>query len=422
MYTLRILGGGKEVGRAGVEVTDGSNSVVMDYGVNFDQNDKPNFPLQTSPRGLTGFVVSHAHLDHVGALPIYQISGSKPVYGTLMTKVITEVMLKDFLKLSGAHIPYEWVEVKKLMDNFNSMPYGEEFEVGPFKVRLDDAGHIPGSAMVSVKTDQGVVSYTGDINLTETKLSNRAEIEKLKETSVMVIETTYGTFRHLERQKVEEQFFETVKEVVEGGGTVLIPAFSLSRSQEIMAVLAEKGFEYPVYFDGMIRELTRMMLDNRQFIHRADVLSKAFETFQPVRGWEDRHKVWRERGVIIASAGMLKGGPSVYYFKRIEDNPKNAVFLVSYQGDRTPGRKLLETGKFDEQSKLLKARLQLFDFSSHAGKDQLLEILKAASQLEKVVLVHGSEQSVNGFAQLVREKLGVEVFGPENGQEIPLWS
>ncbi|BBD71664.1 MBL fold metallo-hydrolase [Sulfodiicoccus acidiphilus] len=394
----------------------------MDYGVNFDQNDKPNFPLQTSPRALTGFVVSHAHLDHTGALPIYQISGSKPVFGTLMTKVITEVMLKDFLKLSAAHIPYEWVEVKKTMESFTAVEYGQEFEIGPFKVRLDDAGHIPGSAMITVGTDKGVVTYTGDINLTETKLSKRAEIEKLKDTSVVVMETTYGTFRHLERPKVEDEFVNAVKEVVEGGGTVLVPAFSLSRSQEVMAVLAEKNFPYPVYFDGMIRELTRMMLENRQFVNRYDVLSKAFETFQPVRGWEDRHKVWRERGVIVASAGMLKGGPSVYYFKRIEDNPRNAIFLVSYQGERTPGRRLLEMGKFDEQSKLLKARLQMFDFSSHAGKDQLLEILRAVPNLQKVVLVHGSEQSVQGFGQLAKEQLGVEVVGPENGQDIPLWS
>jgi len=111
-YSIKILGGGKEVGRAAIEVTTSSESIILDYGVNFDANDNPNLPLQEVPSRVKGFIVSHSHLDHVGALPLYQISGNFPIFGTRLTRLITELMLKDFLKLSGAKVPFEWTGVR----------------------------------------------------------------------------------------------------------------------------------------------------------------------------------------------------------------------------------------------------------------------------------------------------------------------
>ncbi|MDT7861438.1 MAG: MBL fold metallo-hydrolase [Saccharolobus sp.] len=420
-YFLKILGGGREVGRSAIEIGNGDYSVVMDYGVNFDEKDNPNFPLQEQPNKVKGFIISHAHLDHVGALPIYQIGSlNTKIYGTVVSRVITEVMLKDFLKLSGPKVPYEWIEVRKAMDNFIAVNYGEEFEIGGFKAALYNAGHIPGSAIIKVITEKQIIAFTGDINLTETKLMKPADLNGLKDVNVLVMESTYGKFNHPSRREVEDEFYEKVLEVVEGGGTVLVPAFSLARSQEILSVLAERNFPYPVYYDGMSRELTEIMLGFREFLNRPDLLKKAYDEFHYVKGWEDRHRAWKDKGVIVASAGMLKGGPAVYYFKKLSENSKNAIFLVSYQAINTPGRKLLEMGKFDEYSPLLKARLEIFDFSSHAGRRHLLDIVKASSNIEKVVLVHGSPDNEDSLADLIRREIGVDVITPENGQEISL--
>ncbi|BCS94101.1 Ribonuclease J [Metallosphaera sp. J1] len=419
-YSIKILGGGNEVGRAGIEISNSDECLVLDYGVNFNQKDEPNFPLQEAPSKVRGFVVSHAHLDHVGALPIYQISSSKPVYGTGISKYITELMLKDFIKLSGPKVPFEWVEVKKTMDNFRTFNYGEEVEIGGFTITTSSAGHIPGSAITVVKTEKGDIAYTGDINVAMAKLVKPAELDVMKKSRVIITEATYGKFNHPTRKSVEEEFYTSVMEVLEGGGTVLVPAFSLSRSQEILSILAEKNIPYPVYYDGLARTIMEIMIDNSQYINNKEALRKAYDEFQYVKGWEDRRKAWRSNGVIVASAGMLKGGPAVYYFKKIADSQKNAVFLVSYQAENTPGRKLLEMGKFDDSSPLLKARLQMFDFSSHAGKNQLLDIVKTSEALEKIVVVHASPDSAQAFSDFVKEKLGVEVLVPENGQEIRL--
>ncbi|AWR94872.1 MBL fold metallo-hydrolase [Acidianus brierleyi] len=417
-YKIKILGGGQEVGRAGIEVSNEQESIILDYGVNFSPDDSPNFPLQEMPSKVDGFVVSHAHLDHVGALPIYQISTTKPVYGTRLTKQIAELIIKDFLKISGAKVPYEWVELRKTMDNFQTFDYNKEFQIGSFAIKTSNAGHIPGSAITLVKTEKGDVAYTGDINLANTKLMRPADLEIMKSAKVIVTEATYGRFNHPERKNVIDEFYSSILEVLEGGGTVLVPAFSLSRSQEILAILAEKEIPYPVYYDGMSRTIMELMINNPEYINDIDNLRKAYNEFRYVRGWEDRNKAWKNNGVIVASAGMLKGGPAVYYYKKLAENPKNGIFLVSYQAENTPGRKLLEAGKFTDESPLLKARFEMFDFSSHAGNRQLMDIVKSSSALEKVIIVHASLDNAQHFAEMVKEELGVEVKVPENGEEI----
>ncbi len=420
MVSLKILGGALEVGRAAIEVFDSGEAIILDYGVNFDQNDNPVLPLQESPSVVKGFVVSHAHLDHVGALPLYQVSSDVPVYGTEITRELAELMLKDFLKLSGAKLPFEWVEVKKVIDNWRPKKKGETFQVGGFQVTLGEAGHIPGSSIIKVHGDKYTIAYTGDINYVNTRLVGPADLSFLSDVNVLVMETTYGRFTHPPREETERDFVGAVKEVVESGGVVLVPAFSLARSQELLAVLAKYNFEYDVYYDGMVREIMEIMIKHRECINDWDSLKKAYDEYNYVSDWKERNEAVRHRGVIVSSAGMLKGGPAVWYYRKIAMNPKNAVFLVSYQAENTPGRRILETGKFDEYSPLLKARLELFDFSSHAGKKELKAIVKSAKSLEKLVLVHGSPDNMNAFAKEIKEETGIDVIIPEPGQEINL--
>ncbi|MEM0173032.1 MAG: MBL fold metallo-hydrolase [Sulfolobaceae archaeon] len=421
MSYIKILGGGREVGRSAIFVGDTSEGIVLDYGVNFSKADEPNLPLQIEPRRIKSFIVSHAHLDHIGALPLYQISNNIQIVGTSISRTLSEIMLKDFLKLSGPKLPFEWVELRRTMENFKVIEYNEEVDIGNSKVKLVNAGHIPGSAITLISHGNNEIAYTGDINTIETYLSPPADISSLKDVDTLIIEATYGKYNHPDRKRVEEEFYNAILEVIEGGGTVLVPAFSLARSQEILALLADRDFPYPVYYDGMVREITEVFLKYPQFVNKAEVLKKVWDKFGFIENWEMRKKVWKERCVIVASAGMLKGGPALFYLKKLYDNEKNAVFLVSYQAENTPGRKLLESGKIDQNSGLLKARFQIFDFSSHAGKNQLLGIIKSIRNLQRVIIVHSSPETAYNFANIVRQEMGIkEVIVPENGQEIIL--
>ena len=210
-------------------------------------------------------------------------------------------------------------------------------------------------------------------------------------------------------------------EVYRRGGTVLVPAFSVSRGQEIISILAERGFEGPVWIDGMIRQVTDLYLAHGDYLRSPTLLAEAAAQYRMVRGWQDRRRAYKKPGVIVASAGMLKGGPSLYYLKKIFQDPRNAVFLVSYQAPGTPGRTIVEEGVFGEERLPVKARVQWFDFSSHTDQRGILETLHGIVGLERVVLVHGDPQVQEVLAARIREELpGVEVLVPGNGEEIVL--
>ncbi|MEM4475552.1 MAG: MBL fold metallo-hydrolase [Fervidicoccaceae archaeon] len=413
---ITVLGGGGEVGRGALAVEHGNRAVLMDYGVTFDENDVPQMPLHVAPSRLDALVLTHSHLDHVGGAPLLYASLSPRALATSLTRAASRILLEDFLKLSGYYLDFEDHEVNKLLASIEEVAPGEEVEVGSFKLKFLNAGHVPGSLSVLVETSNKSVLYTSDVNTVDTKLTKGADFSGI-EAEVLVMESTYGSSDHPPRSSVERRFVEAVREVIEGGGVVLVPAFSVGRGQEIMCVLAEHEVE-PVAVDGMIREATDVLLSNGSFIHRLDLLEKAREEFEFVRGWHERRRVWRRPGVIVASAGMLKGGPSRYYLRKIAHSEKNAIFMVSFQAPGTPGRKILEMGRYNEGEDLVKARVEWFDFSSHAGSSELLKIAKSIRGLELVVLVHGERKAQEALARRMKEEIGVEVIAPLNGESL----
>jgi putative mRNA 3-end processing factor len=268
--------------------------------------------------------------------------------------------------------------------------------------------------MVKVEMPDGVkVLYTGDVRVSETKLLAGADLNGL-EADVLIIEGTYGATDHPRREDVEAIFVSDVEEVLNQGGTLLIPAFSVGRSQEVLCILEERGIDAPIYLDGMVRGVTELMLqsENKFALKNPELLERAYEHARIVRGWNDRKNVWRRRSVIIASAGMLRGGPALYYARKIQGNSRAATFLVSFQAPGTPGRRLIEEGKLEPDSEPFKPRLEWFDFSSHAGASELIQIIKSVKGLKKVIIVHSEEKTALAFAKRVEEEVGVDVHVP----------
>lgn len=422
MLRVKVLGGGREVGRAAVSV--GSNnsrqSLLLDYGVNFDEEDRPRFPEHVKPSEVAGLVLTHAHLDHVGAAPILQVTSKVPTVATALTKRLCEIMIKDFIKISGYYLPYEEVDLYNMIDSIPDYSYEREIRLGDYRIKLLNAGHIPGSSMIYVEVGESSFVYTGDVNTIDTRLVSGASASGAR-ADVVIIEGTYGWIRHPPRELVEKEFLDAVREVTGRGGNVLIPAFSLGRAQEILTLLYE-GFEGNVFYDGMIRQIYEVFISYPDYINKYEELLRSKEEFKPVVRPSQRRRIVEGRGnVIVASAGMLKGGPAVYYLKKLAGNPLNAVFMVSYQAPGTPGRHLLEDGVPSEEVGPVKARVQWFDFSSHAGVDGLLELLKSFREVKHVVVVHTSEKVGKQFTDKIREVMNdVSVHLPHNNEELLL--
>jgi putative mRNA 3-end processing factor len=408
--SIRILGGGGEVGRLSVLIRkDGEkDAIIVDSGVNFDEEDRPVFAATYPPRHVKAMVLTHAHLDHIGTAPIYFISGNPPVYATQPTKEMAELMLNDFLKLNGYYSPYEHREVKLLLENTEIVRFGQRLSIDNFDISFYSAGHIPGSVFVVVEVENIRIGVTGDINTIETKLMKPAQLDLIGKLDVLVTEATYGTTLHPPRVNAEKRLISIIEEVIDAGGTVLIPAFSIARGQEIMMILAEYDPPVPVYVDGMIRQITDIFMRNGEYVNKLELLRKAYEKFTFVRGWRDRHRAWRKRSIIVASAGMLKGGPSLYYLKRIGGNPRNAVILVSFQAPGSTGRRIVEEGLMPSSEEPVKARVEWLDFSSHADRAGLLEVVEKTKP-SNIVIVHSEPDVAQGFAQKIKAKISSDI-------------
>ncbi len=411
---VQFLGATREVGRAAVAVMTEKSKLLLDYGVMI--NHTPGFPVHVPPKEVDGVVITHGHLDHSGAVPIFHIKEQKPVFATRLTLELAQLLISDFIHLSGYYLPFEYLELRSMMRSAVSMGYRESRTIGDMQLQLLDSGHLPGSAQALVEADGKRLVYTSDINSINTRLLKAAD-RNYGAIDAFVIESTYANEDHPERTALEKEFVEKIIDVIEDGGTVLVPAFSVGRSQEIACLLAAYHFEYPITIDGMTRETNRILTNYTTFLRDPRLFMDAVHSGDAVEGWRDRRRAVSKCGVIISPAGMLKGGPAAFYVQKLGKKQRNAVFLVSYQIPGTPGHELLEKGHcvIDGKMRKIKARVERFDFSSHSGATELKEIVSKLEGNPKVYVVHGAEGNCERFAKWIKEETGFEAVAPQSG-------
>jgi len=411
---IKFLGSAREVGRAAISVKTEKTHVLLDYGVML--NHTPGFPMHVPPREVDAVFMTHSHLDHSGAVPIFHIQERKPVYGTRMTFDFANILIKDFINLSSYYLPFEFLELRSMMRSRKDLQYREETTIGDLNVQLLDSGHLPGGAQVLVEADGKRLLYTSDFNTVETRLLPPAD-QDYGELDAVIMESTYANEEHTPRKELEERFVTEVKNTVDTGGTVLVPAFSVGRAQEIACVLRAYRFDHPVMIDGMAREASRILMEHSEFVKDKRLFLDAIHETDWVESWRDRRIAAKKPGVIISPAGMLKGGPAGSYLQMIGKKSGNAIFLVGYQIPGTPGKELLEKGRcvIDGRMRKVKAKVGFFDFSSHAGAKELRETVKEFKGNPTVYVVHGAEGNCPRLAKWIKEEAGLEAFAPNSG-------
>ncbi len=245
---IGFLGGAREVGRIGITVKSQKTQYLLDYGVMLGH--EPGFPMHVPPKDIDALILTHSHLDHSGALPIFYIEGKRPLYTNELNLELTQILIQDFIHLSGYYLPFEYIELKTMVRSNTHLDYGETEKIGDMSFQLLNAGHTPGSSSVLVEAEGKKVLFTGDFNVEDTKLLKGAKID-YTDLDAIIIESTYANADHVPRDEVERDFIDSCTEVVEKGGIVLIPAFGVGRAQEIACTLVGNHFEHPIIFDGM---------------------------------------------------------------------------------------------------------------------------------------------------------------------------
>ena len=381
-------------------------------------NDRVHFPGHVAPKDVDAVFLTHAHLDHSGALPMLFISGRPKLYATRATYQQAEILLKDMLKLSGYYLPFGEPEIRKMLISGTSINYGEPVKIKDAEIEFISAGHIPGSSQVVINADKTLL-YTGDFTTIDTRLIKGSDVPG-EDFDVVITESTYAREAHPPRRELEEKITNHVLETVNNGGLVVIPAFSIARSQEVACILYSRGYRGPMYMDGMATQVLELYLSSEDFIDGLDLLARVYRKLRIVRGRRQREKAQREPGVVITPAGMLKGGPVVFYASKVANDPASTIILVSFQSPGTPGEMLLKERKLSVNGNLVPVRAQVYQYklSAHAGMEQLHDYLTRVARNAQVFTIHGEPESCEEFANWINSNTSGKAYAPVNGETV----
>jgi putative mRNA 3-end processing factor len=412
---IKILGAAKEVGRSAFLVSNENSNILMDYGVLLKK--EPQFPLHVKPKDLHAVVLSHAHLDHSGFLPSLFLSSSKfPVLSTNPTIELSQLLIEDMIKISGFYLPFENIDLDRMLKSHKNLQYREPYSINETNITLYESGHVLGGSTIVVENKGKRIFYTGDINTRGSKILRPADLD-IDEIHLMIIESTYSQTNQIPRLQSEKELLEFAYKIIDNGGTLFVPAFSVERAQEIACVFKAYKFPHKIVMDGMALKVNEIMLKYPEYIRDPIVFKKYIEEVEWIRDWKSRRRLIKEPCVIISPAGMLVGGSAIFYMQNIMMSDKNGIALVSYQGENTPGRMLLEKGTFKINGKIKKclAEVKQFEFSGHNSRDELFEILDSIKGNPKVLTVHGDGNACIKFAEEIREKYGFDAIAPNSG-------
>ncbi len=413
---IRFLGGTRGIGNTSIMIQSDSEAVLLDYGTTpSNKFEKPKNPPSTLIRSI---ILSHAHLDHSGAVPCLYKSVLRPaLISTPLTMELANLLIRDMVKILRNDVPFTNLEINRMLSSFIPVNYGNAVKIGDnFIVTLFNAGHIPGSASILVEIKGKKIWYTGDINLAETRLLRAAEI--LENADIVIMETTYADKEHPNRRDEEKRFIRRIEEIIQDKGTILIPAFSVGRSQEIITILYKNGYRGPLAIDGMAKTATEIILRYPEYLKKPEDLEHAIRKVKWIKNRIERKKLLRKPGIIVAPAGMLGGGWSEWYLKHIYNGDRNAVFFVSFQILGTMGHQILNERKFVIHGReyTVRAQVEQFEFSGHSGKSELLDIVRKLEKPERIFLIHGEEETINSFKEELIQ-MGLPVTDAEVGRE-----
>ncbi|MDE7272406.1 MAG: MBL fold metallo-hydrolase [Lachnospiraceae bacterium] len=440
-----FLGGAMEIGASCIYVKAAGKRLLLDSGIRQSaaKDPLPDFRTIQEQGGVDAIIVSHAHMDHIGTLPI--ISKAYPearIYMTVMTAELTRVLLYDSLKIMAYRedeIPhYTEQDVLNMLGRITPVRYQTECNISDtMKLTVYPAGHIAGAACVYLATEEGTLFYSGDFAAFSQRTIEGIHIPKLR-PDVAIVETTYGNRLHANRQVEERRLVDLVRECIENGQKILIPAFALGRSQEVLLILraAVQNGEIPavpVYVDGMVRDINTVYTRNPTFLKNAlgKRILRGGEPFytkeiQPVAPLQSREELLERKGaaVIVSSSGMLTGGPSVQYAKKLVQSENACIIITGYQDEESPGRQLLSLLEEKEERQItldgttlpVKCRIEQVGLSAHGDKSEITALLERLSA-RHVFLVHGNEETIRGYGkELSREDYRRHVYLPECGQ------
>jgi len=346
-------------------------------------------------------------------LGIFSANGQGcPIFSIDVTKPLTELLLSDSLKISheeGVSLPFTKKDAETTIKNFVPVPYRQQTKIHKTTFTFFDAGHVPGSAMILLNLNGKNLLYTGDLKTTDTRLLEKAD-EDLPKIDYLITESTYSDREHLDRKSQEKELIKIINETLAVDGHCLLAGFAIGRLQEILLILDKHRIDYPLFMDGMAKKATTITNQHRNLLKEPNALDRALKKVEYVNSEKARSRVLKHPSVILTTSGMLTGGAVVWYLKKLYSDQRSSLVLTGWQLEDTPGKILMETGRYVTKSLDMEVNMlvERLDFSAHLGRSELFEFVNKLNP-EKVFCVHGDH--TEEFATELRQK-GFDAVAP----------
>lgn len=447
---IDFLGGALEVGGSSILTKINDKNILFDAGIrqSASKDSVPNFRDVQTYGGLDAIIISHAHLDHIGCLPI--ISKEYPdarIYMNNMTKDLVKVLLYDSLKIMNnrdAEIPlYAEADVENTLNRIFTINYEVRFPIfEDMYVTFYNAGHIAGASCVYLQSPEGAIFYSGDFSVFSQRTVEGAKLPRLR-PDVAILESTYGDRLHSNREIEEKALINIVNECIDNNGKMIIPAFALGRAQEVILILKgamNKGSlkKVNIYVDGMVRDINRVYKNNPLYLKNS-LGKKILRGVSPfyddniieIKSTDNREEILNQKEpvVIISSSGMLTGGPSAFYAEKIAPMENGYIVITGYQDEESPGRKILDLLDANEESERflsintlnipVKCKVKKIGLSAHADKNEIKGVLERVSA-RNIILVHGNEDVIKSLGKEISSEFIGRTYTPECGEEIDI--
>ena len=450
---ITTLGCCREVGRAAFVLSTAETRVLIDCGDKPGAEDEVPYlqvpeALGAGAQNLDAVVLTHAHLDHSALVPLlFKYGYDGPIYCTEPTRDLMGLLTLDYLDVAakeGRAPPYESGMVREAIKHCIDIEYGDVTDIAPdIKLTLHNAGHILGSSIAHFHVGDGLynVAFSGDIHYTDTRLFNGA-VNEFPRVETLVLESTYGGRNdyQTDQEDSERDLKRVINETYERDGTVLIPAFAVGRSQEIMLVLEQAMREgeipsMPVHLDGMIWEATAIHTTYPEYL-RDDLQDRIFhedrnpflaDEFNHIDGGEEERQEVADGGpcIVLSTSGMVEGGPIMSWLRHLGPDPDNRMVFVGYQAQGTLGRRIQngwdeipmnDRGEGRGGTLTLNLDVETVDgFSGHADRQGLENFVRTMNpRPEKVLCVHGDESSTQDLSSALYHEFNMRTFAPKN--------
>ncbi len=446
--TITFYGGVGEVTGANFLLADGLSDlkILIDCGLFqgrrfFEDKNLEDFPYD--PKTIDYLFITHAHLDHVGRIPKLIRDGFRGIiYSTAPTKEITEISLADSLNLLKKGNPeeiepfFDRKDVDLTMSLWKTAEYHETINLQDgLRVTLKDAGHILGSVMYEFARGERRLVFTGDLGNSPSPLLHDTEV--LIDTNYLVMESVYGDRNHEDRSQRSNLLEDTIEDTIRSGGTLMIPAFSIERTQEILFEIENMMEEsriplVPVFLDSpMGIRVTAVYKKYSKYLNdavRMEIEQEGdkifhFPQLHETLNTEESKAILRAnpKKIIIAGSGMSTGGRIIHHEKNYLSDPKSTLLLVGYQSAGSLGRILQDgakTVKIMGEEIIVRARIaNIRGYSSHKDSDHLVQFVdNTKSTIQEIFVTMGEPRSAMFLVQRLRDYLGVNAKYPEVGE------